>query len=326
MNDRDLRASIIHTRDLLAAGLTTAAIRREVASGRLVRLRRGAYCETSIWESLPPVDRHVLRACVVDHEVVDAVLCGLSAAAAWGIPVILPWPDDVQLLAPYRGGGTSEPGVRRTVVGVRNAPIVMHRGLRVTSAARTGVDLACEFGFRSGVVAMDWLLSMGLDRQDLFVALDRRSSKVGGAAALAAAEFADARSESPGESVARAAIFEAGFVAPDLQHVLTDAEGSMRLDFWWPAARVAGEFDGRIKYAPDLREGVDASEVLWREKRREDRVRRQADAVVRLVWADVMNRERLATLLQAAGVPRRAPSFGQGSGRMEGVATGAGRS
>lgn len=192
----------------------------------------------------------------------------------------------------------------------------------MTSAVRTAVDLACEFGFRSGVVAMDWLLATGLERDAFFAALDRRSSRFGVSAALAAAEFADARAESPGESVARAAVFEAGFVVPELQHVLTDSDGTMRLDFWWPTVRVAGEFDGRIKYSPEFVPGVDPSEVVWREKRREDRVRRQADGVVRLVWSDLSNRGRLISLLESAGVPRRRAEFGRGKGRMDPVATG----
>jgi hypothetical protein len=324
MDDRDLRAFIIHTRDLLAGGHTSATIRREVKDRRLVRLRRGAYCDSSLWQALSLADRHVLRASVVGLEVADAVLCGLSAAAAWGIPVIHPWPDTVQLLAAYRGGGASEPGVRRTVVGARNAPVVAHRGLRMTPPARTAVDLACEFGFRSGVVAMDRLLADGLERDDFFVAIERRSSRFGRAAALAAAEFADGRSESPGESLARAAIFEAGFASPVLQHVMKDAEVTMRLDFWWPTVRVAGEFDGRIKYAPDFQEGVDPAEAVWREKRREDRVRRQADGVVRLVWSDISNRARLMSLLASAGVPRRSSAFGPGNGRSEPDTTGSG--
>ncbi len=305
MSSRDLSASVIHTRDLLAVGHTAASIRRELRAGRLFRLRRGAYCESALWRSLDPADQHVLRAAVVCSEVEDAMLCGISAAAVWGMPLIVSWPDEVSLLTRYRGGGTSEPGVRRTVVGARDAPVTSHRGLPLTSPARTAIDLASGLGFRSGVVAMDWLLARGLERDDLFTAISSRTSRRGRAAALAAAEFADAGSESPGESVARAAIFEAGFVVPELQHELRDAEGTMRLDFWWPGVDVAGEFDGRVKYGAGFQEGLEPTDAVWREKRREDRVRRRAAGVVRLVWSDLWDRDLLVSLLEAAGVPRR---------------------
>jgi hypothetical protein len=316
----DLSPLIIATRDLRAAGWTSGDIRRAVTSRHLIRLRRGSYCTAPAWAGLDGVARHVLRASVVAREAEDAVLCGLSAAAAWRMPLIVPLPDDVLLLTAYRGGGTSEPGVRRTVVGARDAPIVEHRGMRMTSLARTAVDVACAHGFRSGVVAMDWALAQGLERDDLFTALDRRTSRRGASSGYAAAEFADARSESPGESAARAAIFEAGFVVPELQRELVDDEGVMRVDFWWPGVRVAGEFDGRVKYGPELA-GPEPSDALWREKRREDRVRRQADGMVRLVWTDLTDHPRLVRLLQAAGVPRRV-AFGPGSGRPDPVVSG----
>ncbi|MFT4283427.1 MAG: type IV toxin-antitoxin system AbiEi family antitoxin domain-containing protein [Protaetiibacter sp.] len=315
MDLSDLSPLIITTSELRATGWTSSGIRRAVTGDRLIRLRRGSYCTASAWAALDASERHVLYASAVSREVDGAVLCGLSAAAAWRVPLIVPLPHEVLLLTPYRGGGTSEPGVRRTVVGARGAPVVERRGLRMTSLARTVVDIACSHGFRSGVVAMDWALARGLGRDELFVALDRRSSPRGSGAGYAAAEFADARSESPGESLARAAMFEAGFTVPELQRELVDDEGVMRVDFWWPDVRVAGEFDGRVKYGPELG-GSEPGDALWREKRREDRVRRQADGMVRLVWADLADRTRLAQLLQAAGVPRRR-AFGPGNASSE---------
>src|SRR5674476_401682 len=50
-----------------------------------------------------------------------------------------------------------------------------------------------------------------------------------------------------------------------------------RVDFWWPGARVVGEFDGRVKYGRANPSGRPPEDVLWDEKLREDRLR-AADA------------------------------------------------
>lgn len=247
----------------------------------------------------------MLRVCAVAEDVAEPVVAERSAAAIWDVPVIGRWPDDVTLLARYRGGGKSEPGVRRTSVGARNAPVVYRSGIPVTSLARTVVDLSAREGFQNGVVAADWALAGGLSRDELRSASWNRSSSYGAAVADAVIEFADAAAESAGESAARAAIFAAGFEVPELQVTFVDAVGEMRPDFFWRAARITGEFDGKGKYTRGVVTDDDPSDVVWREKKREDRLRRLHPGHVRLLWSHVRNPFALTALLADAGVPRR---------------------
>ena len=49
-------------------------------------------------------------------------------------------------------------------------------------------------------------------------------------------------------------------------------------DFYWKECRHLGEFDGKAKYEKYRRPGETAADCVFREKRREDRMRRAAGA------------------------------------------------
>jgi very-short-patch-repair endonuclease len=89
-----------------------------------------------------------------------------------------------------------------------------------------------------------------------------------------------------------------------LQLEVRDADGRMVPDFAWRRERILLEFDGKGKYLRGMSPGEDPGEVVWREKRREDRLRALGWIVVRVVWADLMHPERLTRMLVDAGVPR----------------------
>ena len=119
--------------------------------------------------------------------------------------------------------------------------------------------------------------------------------------------FADAASESVGESFSRALMWELGFEIPQLQFWVTrDGRRIARVDYLWPRIRLAGEFDGLVKYlASQELSRKSPAEVVVEEKRREDEVRSAGYGMVRWVWADLLEPERFATILHRAGVPRR---------------------
>ncbi|HWR84699.1 MAG TPA: hypothetical protein VN200_01765 [Rhodoglobus sp.] len=296
---------LLATGMLLGVGLTHESIRSRVRSGALVRVRRGWYCPGPIWSGLDGRLRHLVLARAVSQDVADCVLGGRSAAALWDLPVLGAGPDAVTLLTAYRGGGRSEPGVRRTTTGSVGAPIEIVGGLRTISLPRTVVDIAAAEGFVAGVVAADAALRRGVSRSDLWMALEQRSSRHGARMVAAVIAFVDARAESPGESAARASMYMLGFQVPELQVCKRDEEGEMWLDFEWPSVGAGGEFDGDIKYVrPDLHQGS-PERVVLREKRREDRLRRQLRTVVRIVWADLRDPVRLTRILDEAGIPRQ---------------------
>ncbi|GAB2989658.1 hypothetical protein GCM10027076_29640 [Nocardioides montaniterrae] len=101
--------------------------------------------------------------------------------------------------------------------------------------------------------------------------------------------MADGRAASIGESRGRWWFSRVGIPAPDLQHDVLDLDGSLIgiTDWWWQQFGMFGEFDGKIKYGRLLKPGQDPGEVVFEEKRREDRIREATNATgLRLTWAD----------------------------------------
>lgn len=81
-------------------------------------------------------------------------------------------------------------------------------------------------------------------------------------------------------------MIEADIHLPRLQctHI---AEGhEYRSDFDWDG-RLAGDFDGRVKYGRLRRPGERFEQAVMREKEREDRLRGMGIMVVRWIWADL---------------------------------------
>ena len=67
-----------------------------------------------------------------------------------------------------------------------------------------------------------------------------------------------------------------------------------RVDFLVKGTKVIIEFDGKVKYA------AGDPNVLWHEKRREDRLRRLGYVVVRITWAQLERPGAAAAAVRAA--------------------------
>ena len=136
-------------------------------------------------------------------------------------------------------------------------------GITLTSLPRTVVELALTLPFSESVAAIDWALAHGCDRATLETLADR----LGGAStsrALAAIEFADPRSGSPGESVSRALIHQLGFPLPALQVPFHDGRGFIGVvDFYWSDHALIGEFDGRVSTPIRTRSETGIRAMWW---------------------------------------------------------------
>jgi hypothetical protein len=285
------------------------SLRRDAERGRLVALRRGAFVERPVWDEASPRERHVLRArAALAAAQNTTVLAGVSAAAVWGMPIGGDWPADVTLLDRWRGGGRSEPGVRKTAAGFMTAQSAVVDGLPVTTLARTALDVARARSFADAAGSLDWALWRKNPRRILATELADELSVMNPRTGIRdlrrLVTFATDLSDSFGESKTRAVIRLLGFDDPLLQVPFRDEKGTMEPDYYWPKIAQAAEFDGKVKYTRDEFTGGDPSEVVWREKLREDRLRGLGLGVTRIVWADMMNPPRLERLLLAAGVPR----------------------
>ena len=152
----------------------------------------------------------------------------------------------------------------------------------------------------AGVAAADAALRLGLLRKDaLQAALGGLHRHQGVRRARKVNELANEMSESPGESWSAVVIDALGLPRPERQQGFRDAGGFIgRVDFWWPAAGVVGEFDGRVKYGRSNPSGRAPEEVLWEEKRREDRLRARGLTVVRWTVGELVVPSRLNARLR----------------------------
>lgn len=300
------------THDLLASGYSKGELARLTRTGELRHLRRGAYAWAA--DELPAATGHgsepgdgaaqhrQLILATTAQLTTEVVVSHRSAAVLHGLPVSDRSLDRVQVTR----SGTSS-GKRRGYLHLHAAPlhpseVVELDGVPVTSLARTVVDLGRSLSFEQAVTAGDAALRAGCAADELSAVLVRARSRPGVAAARRAVEFSDGRSESPGESLSRIVCWRAGLPAPELQFEVFDDDGILvgRTDFCWEAERTLGEFDGKVKYGRLLKPGEASSDVIYREKRREDALRALGWQVVRWNWTDLRAGRVLAERLQRA--------------------------
>ena len=296
---------LLHTRQAVLRGVDP----RRRASG-FVRVRHGTYVTRAEWEASGKDRRHALYVrATVETMKVSAPLARESAAVLLGLPVIGDWPRVVHVLEEPGAGGRSSAHVARH--GTRFPPdVVLVDGVAVTSVARTVVDLGRVRSFASALASADHALRHGMvTREALEAEVERLAGTRGIRRARAVVEHADGRSEYVGESLSRAQVITLELPMPVLQKEFVDDRGFVgRTDFWWPRLRLVGEFDGKVKLGRALGGDEAATrEALWREKLREDRLRRLGNGVVRWTWAQALDRATFARLMSGAGVvPLRA--------------------
>jgi hypothetical protein len=149
----------------------------------------------------------------------------------------------------------------------------------------------------SGLVLLDSAYDLGLLTSSvLHDELDTSAGWPGTARLRITAALASPGAQSVGESRMRYLFWSFGVPKPELQYVVHDHGEVVGIaDFAWPEHGLIGEFDGRVKYDRLLRPGETPSDVVFREKRREDRMREITGwPMIRFVWADLADPRRTA--------------------------------
>lgn len=274
---------------LLDSGLTDRELRAHVTAGRLRRVRRGWYVRTKDWVPLWPEERHLVEvtAAHLNADAPGPVMVGVSAAVLHALPLYRLVPEHVHALIEGTRHGRSRAGIRWHDFEVPLSDMTVIDGIRCTTLARTVLDVAGSLTTEGAVAAADAAFrsfaALGPTAQadiaeewrgELSWRAQARSTP-GIRQARTVIAFADARAESPGESVSRLQLHRLGFTQVDLQaHVILPAGEDYRLDFAFERSRSFGEFDGLGKYTdPRILGDRTPEEVLIEEKKREDAVR-----------------------------------------------------
>jgi hypothetical protein len=296
-------------RDLMAQGFSPDEIARLTRAGDLKRIRHGAYVPAAMAVAEDrELHRRLVRA-TVRLTSPEAVVSHESASVVHGLPF---WPEGVTRVHLTRDrptGAKKRAHVQQHTGSLGPADVTEVDGIRVTSLPRTVVDLGRSLPLMRSVPVADAAMADGLRRDELDEALTAAGGRTGIGAARRMAALADARSESVGESASRVVLLLNGIPAPQLQYEVFDPGGELvaRADFCWEDQRTLGEFDGKIKYGRLLRPGQSASDVVYAEKLREDRLRDLGWQVVRWSWDDLYRPRVLVERLERAFSRGRLP-------------------
>ena len=192
------RLGIFTSADLAARGVSEREVRTAVRSGTWVRLRTGIFV-TAV--DLAEIERTGRRpgldalAVTTSLDRPSAVMSGATAAWIWGLPRPTSDPPIVHLTDPHRWRRGR--GWIMTHAGLPDDEVTTRGAYRVTTAARTVVDLARAWPEVHAVAAADAALLRRLtSREELGRVLDRQASVPGIPRAVRAVALADGRAES----------------------------------------------------------------------------------------------------------------------------------
>lgn len=288
-----LEHGVFLRREALAHGVDDAALRRACRMGALVRVRHGAYTFADMWPGQDDAARHTVLASAVMRAHPGSVALShhsgvlLHQVESWGLPT-----DKVHVTRLDGGAGRVCDDVVHHEGLLLPEDLVERQGLTVVRAERAVLEAASLLDVERGLVLADSGLRQGLyDRGQLADQARLMDSWPQSLKLQLVARLADGRSGSVGESRSRYVFWCCNVPAPQLQYEVHDDAGLAGIaDFAWPEHRLLGEFDGRVKYEALLRPGEKPSDVVFREKLREDRMRRATGwGFVRITW-DMLSR------------------------------------
>ena len=189
---------------------------------------------------------------------------------------------DLHVLNPDGGQLRSADGL--VVHRRRGAPLTVVADRPVTAPAWTAVEVARGLRRPRALATLDAALrSRTCSRDDLAQAATRQAGRRGIVIVRELLPLASELAESPMESEARLAMIVGGLPAPTLQHEIVDENRLLwRVDFAWPEAMVAAEYESVQWHA-----GADA---LRRDRNRYSALQSVGWTVVPILAEDVRDR------------------------------------
>jgi hypothetical protein len=289
--------------EAIAAGLTDAALRRSVRSGELVRVRQGTYTLGEDWATADAEHRHLLLlrgllrshgSCVAASHHSASLLHGLDL---WEVPM-----DRAHLTRRDGGAGRVLADVTHHEGLCLPEDLVTRDGLTVMVPQRAALESATLLDVEHALPLVDSGLRQGLFTQEqMFEQAALMASWPQSLHLEVVVRLADGRSGSVGEGRTRYLCWRAGLPMPELQYEVYDAGVLIGIaDFAWPAFGLLGEFDGKVKYGRLLRPDEEPGDAVFREKQREDHMRRVTGwRFVRITWDMLYAPTRTAAIIRS---------------------------
>jgi hypothetical protein len=295
--------------EALAFGLDDAALRRAVRGRVLVKVRHGSYAFADEWEALDEHGRHLVLTRAVLRAIGDDVAASHHSASLmhrmelWGVDLA-----EAHVTRLDGGAGRTEAGVVHHEGFSLDGDLVRVGGHLVVQPARAALESALLSDVERGLVVVNSGLHQRLfTPEDLEAQHALMRSWPGAGHLQLVTRLADGRAESVAESRCVHLFWAQGLPKPELQYPVYDGRGNLVgiADFAWPELGLLGEFDGKVKYLRHLRPGEEPGDAVFREKQREDLMRRVTGwSMVRLTWSDLYN--PVATAMMIRSMMRRA--------------------
>lgn len=265
--------------DAARVGVSGNELTTLVRAGELVRVRRGAYVLSSVYDAADVDTRYRLTVLAVLRTRPATDRASHQSALA-------------MFMIPFYGAPTDVVVVESKTHSRRKSGLLLHPrsphtgrdflgNLHAVSPEVACVQIAARYGFEAGVCAMDSALHLKCTQEGLATALEQLPERRRGTAGMALGA-ADALAESVGESRLRIIVQDAGFTVRS-QVRITDGDDRFvgRVDLLVEDVVVV-EFDGLTKY-----DGLDGRQALAAEKARESRLSRLGFEVERVIWSEL---------------------------------------
>ena len=221
------------TTQQLEALMSHKMLRSHVRAGALVRVWHGVYAL-----SAPDISGRLAALDLIAGKPI--VACMNTAAALYGFDTE---PDDsIHVLDPgVRMRPTPELMVHQRI----GAPLKRVRGRLATAPAWTAVELARTLRRPRALAVLDAALHCrACIRDELTAVIREQKGRRGIVKVRELVEYADGRAESAMESETRLVFIDGGLPLPELQYEIVDKCGKLwRVDFAWPDAMLAAEYD-----------------------------------------------------------------------------------
>jgi very-short-patch-repair endonuclease len=233
-----LRYQLFRGTDAIDAMVLT---RNQLRSGAWVRLGHDVYADSRLERD------HELTCRAVALELPrGAAFAGPSAAFLLGVPHAAEFTDPVHVVVPTDARLYARQGVRVHRVDLKPGDVEPDGGgLPRTTPTRTVWDLAGWLEPVRAVPIIDSLYRSGVvDERAVDAYITARRWQRGHRRATRTVELADARAQSPPESVLRVRLMLNGIPRPVVQHEVRLSSVILHPDLAWPEYRVAMEYDG----------------------------------------------------------------------------------
>lgn len=232
----------VATASQLMAVMTRKRLAAQVLSGKITRVRRGVYApiQPGVVERLAALD---LRTGM------SIVACMGTAAALYGFDTECD--GRVHILDPGLRVRPDDDVMVHQRVG---APLRRVAGRLATTPAWTAVEIARTLRRPRALATFDAALHVeACTATELDAAIREQKGRRGIVALRELLPHADGRAESPMESEMRLVFIDWRVPAPELQYEIVDNCGQLwRVDFAWPEANLAAEYDSIAWHAtPD---------------------------------------------------------------------------